>query len=762
VQGVGFRPCVYRYAVENELTGFIINSTKGVTIEVQGSQNQIDNFTTQLKNNPPETSVVYTFNLDYISSIDSEKSFEILFSEESGREKTAGISPDLATCENCIDDIFDIKNHRYNYPFTNCTNCGPRFTIIMDRPYDRQFTSMKEFTMCERCSGEYSDPGDRRFHAQPNACIACGPELKLIYTDKTLLSYPDSIYDRKNCSQTATNTKSLNPQQAPEYSGSPEKIIYAGIDYIDKTSELLKKGKIAAIKGLGGFHFACDPFNSKTLKRIREVKNRPNKAFSIMMSSIKEIKKYCSVSEYEEEALLSSAAPIVLLRKKNNRLEHVSPDNNYLGVMLPFTPLHHLLMDKIPILIMTSANRRDEPIAISDREAEAFLEINIIDFIVTHNRSIVHRCDDSIVHFLGKMKLYIRRSRGYVPNPILVTSVPQQSSISLGGNLKNTFALRRGKKIFLSQHIGDLGDYRNFQYQNSQINDFSRLLEINAEEVRCDAHPGYENYSAHGQHIYHHHAHMLSVMAEHDLKGPSVLGIICDGTGYGTDKSIWGFEFLKNSDNNRSFERMAHLEYFILPGGDRATREIDRIAIALSPEGKALPFSPNRITAIRDLINSGINCPRTSSLGRLFDGIAALTSLTDTVEYEARGAILVQKEAEKIVMTPSERYPAKISTEKSLIEINYDDLIYGVLSDLENKVEISIIAWKFHKWISDSIISVLELLQFDKIVLSGGCFQNLLLCRMVIESLESHKYEYYLNEMVPPNDGGISLGQAFF
>ncbi|MBI9100022.1 MAG: carbamoyltransferase HypF, partial [Spirochaetaceae bacterium] len=601
--------------------------------------------------------------------------------------------------------------------------CGPRFTIIKDRPYDRLYTSMSPFPMCSLCGDEYGNPENRRFHAQPNACSQCGPQLKLIHKDKTEL---------------------------------------AGNNAVHFTAQLLAKGQRAAIKGLGGFHFACDPLNESALSHLRKKKSRPHKSFALMMRDIEQIRKYCHVSAIEEEALLSISAPIVLLKKKNGKLDRVSPDNNYLGVMLPFTPLHHLLMKEIPLLIMTSANKRDEPLAIEDFTVISLMNEGFVDFILTHNREIINRCDDSIIQFVHGKIQFIRRSRGYVPHPVLIQSSSDKAILCMGGNLKNTFALRKGDKIFMSQHIGDLTDYLNYTYQKNQIEDFSRLIDIQPEETRCDAHPSYENYSTNSIHIYHHHAHMLSVMAEYNLRGSEYVGVICDGTGFGTDNSIWGFEFLKNSRDNKTFERIAHLNYFPLPGGEKAIREIDRIAIALTEDKEKLPFSNKRVTLIRNLIQSGINSPMTSSLGRLFDGMAAILGLVETVEYEARGAMILQREAESVINPPETGYATEIRVGERIITIEYRMLMKAVLTDILSDVEVPVIAWKFHKWISDSIISVLQHLSATKIILSGGCFQNTLLTTMVTKALIENDYDVYRNSIVPPNDGGIALGQAYF
>lgn len=723
VQGVGFRPAVYREAMKNELTGFVFNTDKGVTVEVQGREKKISEFSKSLQESPPPAARIDTFISEIILPLKDEEKFSIIFSKNLNRDKTAGISPDLATCPECIAEIKDPRNRRHGYPFANCTNCGPRFTIIRDRPYDRALTTMRDFGMCSTCRKEYEDPENRRFHAQPNACPDCGPTLQIC------------IADGKN--------------------------IRGNNEAFHEAVTLLKAGKTGAIKGLGGFHFVCDPLQSGTVDRLRKNKDRPNKAFALMLAHAELIRRYCLVSPEEEKALTSPAAPIVLLRKKNTALDFISPDNNYLGVMLPFTPLHHLLMDEIPLLIMTSANRHDEPLAVEDREVRSFMEEGLIDFYLSHNREIAHRCDDSIVQFSRSGMQFIRRSRGYVPLPVSTVKESPVTTLSLGANLKNTFALRSGEKIYLSQHMGDLMDYRNLEFQKSQVEDFSRLLDVNSRELRCDAHKYYENYRNDARPVFHHHAHMLSVMAENNLYSEPLTGVICDGTGAGSDETVWGFEFLRTEGDPGTFRRLAHLDVFELPGGEAAIRETDRIAIALAEKLEGLPFTEKRIGSIKSLIKAAINCPETSSLGRLFDGVSALCGLTSVAEYEARGAMLLQREAEKITAEPADRYGTAVTRKGSEFILNHSGLIKEILYDLEKGQEIPRISWKFHRWTADSIIAVLNKLEKTPVILSGGCFQNLLLLEMVEASLDKENYTYYINRIVPPNDGGISLGQAY-
>lgn len=716
VQGVGMRPTIYRYADQFDLSGFVQNDSEGVVIEVQGSETDVTNFCELLINNPPPLAKIDSFEHFEIKKLEESSSFEIISSDSDG-EKDVEISPDIATCEDCLKEIRDPDDRRFSYPFTNCTNCGPRFTIIHDRPYDRPLTSMNEFKMCPDCQKEYDDPKNRRFHAQPNACPVCGPKLSMVM-DNT--------------------------------SGNP----------LVKTITLIEEGKIVAIKGLGGFNIACDPTNIGAINRLREVKNRPNKAFALMMRDIETVKRFCYLNEAQEKILNSSIAPIVLLQKKDQSFEHISPDNNYLGVMLPYTPLHHLLMGVFNFLVMTSANKRDEPIAIDDSEIKDLIEDGVIDDGLTHNREIVHRCDDSIVHFVQDKMQIIRRSRGFVPYPIRVNNSKSSNNLSYGANMKNTFSLKKGDRVYMSQHIGELVDSRNYDYQNDQIEDYKKLLTLDNLDLHCDVHPGYENFDENAKHVYHHHAHAISVMGEHNLLGEEVLGVICDGTGLGTDDNIWGFEFLKVGEDFSKFERLAHLDYFPLPGSDKAIHEIDRIGVALTQhidDLDKIPFENDRIALIRQVIEDGLNCPMVSSLGRLFDGVCSLLGFIDKAEYDARAAIVLQKVAEECLETSfSSDY--SVGFKDGVIE--YKSMILELLDDLKNEEDESYIAYKFHRWVVDSIINVLDVLKIKKVVFSGGCFQNLLLYDLLEKSLAGGEFEYYFNRDVPINDAGISFGQT--
>lgn len=712
VQGVGFRPTVYKYAHAYGITGFVVNTPDGVTIEAEGAGSKLNAFVNEIFQHPPRIARITGSEMEDIP-MKHEMEFVILRSESSGVKSTE-ISPDIAVCKDCTDDIFNKKGRRYLYPFTNCTNCGPRFTIIKDRPYDRRLTSMAGFKMCPECEAEYNDPSNRRFHAQPNACPKCGPQLKLLK---------------------------------------------GGGDPISETIKYLKQGKIVAVKGLGGFNIACDPMNTDTVSRLRKAKQRGRKSFALMMKDVGTVKVFCHVSDNEQKLLLSDVAPIVLLKKKNNTLDHVSPDNNYIGVMLPYTPLHKILFTHIDMLIMTSANKVDEPIATNDAEIAKLIGSKMVDMVLTNNRDVVNRCDDSVVMMVNDNVQVVRRARGFVPVALEVKGANNDDNISLGANLKNTFSIKIGNKIYMSQHIGDLDDLRNYDYQKGQINEFLKLLDFRPKHTNIDAHPGYENYDDKHSKVFHHHAHALSVMGEHDLLGQDVLAVVCDGTGYGTDGKIWGFEFLKIGKDYKKFERAVHLKYFALPGGEKAINEVDRLAISICKNSgvSSVPtVAKERIEVIIKLIDSNINCPLTSSLGRLFDAVAGLCGIIKDVEYEAQAAIMLQKYAEDFKGESGCSYAVSVDD-----EIYYSDMISQLVDDINNGISINEIAYKFHEWVVGSIINVIRKTNPQTVVFSGGCFQNALLCTMIKDVMDKHGFKrYFFNNMVPINDAGISFGQA--
>lgn len=711
VQGVGFRPTVFKLAQQFSLTGTVNNNSQGVTIEVQGDENRVDKFKNCLRNNPPPVARIDSFQVHHLKPI-IEKDFNIIHSQESG-QKNVLISADLATCPQCLNDISDPSNRRYKYPFTNCTNCGPRFSIIKDRPYDRPLTSMSSFEFCSECQHEYTDPSSRRFHAQPNACASCGPQISLLSPSKTPLQ--DAI-------------------------------------------TMLKAGKTLAIKGVGGFNLCVDASNTDAVKKLREKKRRPTKSLALMVSTIEHARKLCHISPLEEQYLCSSAAPITIVRKNGEEFNHISPDNNYLGIILPYTPLHSLLMEHFDTLAFTSANLAGEPIAITDSEVQTMYDNRFIDEALTHNREIIHRSDDSIIQVVGDHVQFIRRSRGFVPLPLLSPIKSNKTFLSLGANMKNTFALSKDNHIFLSQHIGELLDYRNLQYQQSEIEKYKNLLELTPDQIICDMHPQYETYHPEYLKVFHHHAHFLTVLAEHDLLNQEVIGVIADGTGYGEDHSIWGFEFLSNTNGSKNFKRLASLEAFPLIGSEKAISEIDRIGIYLDPA--APHFNAQRVQIIKKLQQQNMNTIMTSSLGRLFDGIASLLNIVQYAEYEAQGAILLQQAAENFQGRTSP-YKCSIQKKERLV-IQITPLVSQIKQDLQKKLSREEMAYKFHLWVVEAIIMVTKELGITKIACSGGCFQNRLLTELLQQKIKTTDITLYLNNEVPPNDAGISFGQIIY
>lgn len=715
VQGVGFRPMVFKLAQQYCLIGFVKNNNDGVKIEIQGTLENAHALIKHLKNHPPQMAKIRTFNVIKINLKEpSEINFTILASSDKDLNHS-DISPDLATCNECLKELFDKKNRRYLYPFINCIHCGPRFSIIHKRPYDRERTSMKAFKMCQQCQEEYDNPSNRRFHAQPNACPQCGPQLSLF------------------------KSKTSNLAEA---------------------IHLLKIGKILAIKSLGGFNICCDSTHKETISRLRIQKHRPYKSFAIMGRNIAVIQNICHVSACEKNILKSAAAPIVLLRKKNSNFDHLSPENNYLAIMLPSTPLHHLIMLHFEFLIMTSANKINEPIAIKNKEMTALLDQQIIDEAIVHNRDIIHRVDDSILQIINDTPQMIRRSRGYCPSPLPLTQHTSTVCLALGSSQKNTFSLRSKNMIFPSQHIGEITDHRNYLFGQNEIINFCQLLEVTPQAIIQDSNNKTDKHPLKQSMLYHHHAHMLSVLAEHNLSGKKTLGLICDGTGVGNNNTIWGFEFLYCHDDIRQFSRWANLTPFPLPGGELAITQIDRIAIGLK-QTHQMPIESNaRNKQLIKMLEHKINSPMTSSLGRLFDGVAALLNVTQQVAYEAQAAIKLQTLAEDFHGTTVSYTVSIQHRSDGSIQINHDKLILEILQDINQQLQLSEMAYKFHLWVVKSIMQVLDKLSFETLVISGGCFQNKLLTMMLLEQLKLKNITSYRNNYIPTNDGGISIGQA--
>ena len=735
VQGVGFRPFVYNLAHQYDLKGEVANTAAGVSIHIEGPPECIEAFETDLAAKcPPLAHIVEISGRS--ETVKPYADFRIGQSRGQAQVSTL-ISPDVSICDDCLGELFDPENRRYLYPFINCTNCGPRYTIIDDIPYDRPKTSMRHFKMCNACQSEYDDPADRRFHAQPNACAECGPFVRLYTNDRQ-----------------------------PVDTDHPVK----------KAADLIRQGQIVALKGLGGFHLVADAENGAAVKRLRNRKQREEKPFAIMSIDLACIRKYADVEPQEEKLLVSIQRPIVLLKKRtpNSIAEDVAPRNKYLGVMLPYTPLHYLLLKNgFTALVMTSANLSEEPIAIDNEDAFERLA-DIADTFLMHNRDIYLRSDDSIVRHTAGHTRYIRRSRGFVPIPVFLDhAVP--SILACGAELKNTICLTKGDKAFISQHIGDLENLATLEFFELTIAHLKRILEISPEIIACDMHPDYlSTQYAKKQHgmqkveVQHHHAHIVSCMAEHKLNG-AVIGLSFDGTGYGKDGAIWGGEVLVTETHQ--FERMSHLAYVPMPGATAAIKEPWRMAISYLHDAFGDNFQDLDLPILKqvdsqkrniivEMIRKGVNAPQTSSLGRLFDGVAAIAGIRHQVNFEGQAAM----ELEMLTAGDApEIYDIKEAMTDAAI-ILPAPIIRGVVRDLQNGLPTSEIGAKFHRTIvalfAEVCMSVRNESKLNRVVLSGGCFQNALLLTGLIKALELHKFEVFTHRQVPANDGGISLGQA--
>jgi hydrogenase maturation protein HypF len=745
VQGVGFRPFVYGLACRLELFGFVKNRVGGVLIEVEGEASSLDHFLAELASKPPPLA-----RIDHVTwerrPIRSDRQFRIEPSEVD-RSGPIFVSPDIATCADCLAEMLDPTDRRYRYPFLNCTNCGPRLTIVTGAPYDRQRTTMAGFTMCAACREEYENPTDRRFHAQPTCCPACGPRLQL-----------------------------LDGQGRPIASADP---------VVSFTAALLA-GQIGALKGLGGYHLACDSRSGTVVSELRRRKHRDEKPFALMVADVEAAEALCEVQPAERELLLSPRRPIVLLRKRpaTEIATEVAPDNPFLGVMLPYTPLHHLLLDameKVP-LVMTSGNRSDEPIAYEDHDATKRLA-GIADLFLTHDRPIRVRCDDSVTRVLDRVELPLRRSRGYAPQSIRLPLECPLPILAVGGQMKGTFALGRDRNAFVSHHLGDLDEYNAFQAFIRDIELYERLFALSPRLVVHDLHPDYASTryavervnaaSESGVHllsVQHHHAHMASCMAEHGLD-ESVIGVSFDGTGYGTDGAIWGGEFLVG--DYARFRRAAHLRYVGMPGGERAIKEPWRMALAHLIDARAdtklmskrLP--PQAIRTVAKLLERRFNTAFTSSAGRLFDAVTSLAGVRDRVSFEGQAAMELEWLAEKVA--PDGNYSFDIAESPDYEEtqmvftVDTRPLVRDVARDAIHGIEAALIARRFHSTMVEVIASVCCRLRqttgLEAVALSGGVFMNVLLTREASKRLTSEGFRVYRHRLVPPNDGGLSLGQ---
>ena len=815
VQGVGFRPFIYRLATELNLMGWVNNSVSGVLIEVEGFRDVLEQFQYRILKEKPPQSEIQSLDAVWLPMVGYSQ-FEIHVSESKNHsQKTAIVLPDLSTCSDCLQDIFDPENRLYQYPFTNCTNCGPRYSIIRDLPYDRNHTTMATFTMCSDCQNEYNHPLNRRFHAQPNACPICGPQLELWDKNGKVIA-------------------SLNPA-------------------LKQAADIIISGQILALKGLGGFHLIVDARNETAVQNLRQRKRRPAKPLAVMYPNLEQVKQDCLVSKLEEKLLSSAAAPIVLLGQIAARISpSVAPKNPYLGVMLPYTPIHHLLLAQLNFpIVATSGNFANEPICID--EAEVVNRLNTIaDFFLVHNRPIVRPIDDSIVRIIANQEMVLRRARGYAPLPISLPdsigadrfplyqtnfSLAQSSDLSiekpikilaLGGHLKSTIAIAFNQKVFLSQHIGDLENPPALAAFQEVINSLSSIYDFEPNIIVCDAHPDYystqfaEKLSQQNQYpivrVQHHIAHVFAVIAEHNLQ-PPLLGIAWDGTGYGLDGTIWGGEFFQVTET--IIKRIASCRPFPLPGGDKAVFEPRRIALGLLYElwGNNIfnsginlefmeSFKPQELKILQTMLNRELNTPLTSSVGRLFDGVAGLLGICQKVSFEGEAAMTLEFAIEGLEtdeyypfawfdppQPPLERGENRRDFESSqhILErgenrrdfdppqpplergenmdnmsyncryyLNWELIIKGILEDKINQKPINLISAKFHNSLVESVVEIGKKLGEKTITLSGGCFQNKYLIERTISRLCQEEFQVYWSQKNPPNDGGLALGQAAF
>jgi len=734
VQGVGFRPYVYRLAHECGLAGSVLNDSAGVDIEVQGSPESVRSFLNRLRPEAPPLSRIVTFDVSELSP-NGDRNFCIVLSHGTQEQKVL-ISPDVAICPDCLREMLDPADRRYKYPFINCTNCGPRFTIVRDIPYDRPLTSMSVFPMCAECQREYEDPANRRFHAQPNACWKCGPQVELWdSTGKPLL----------------------------------------GRDPIGEAVARIRAGEIVAIKGLGGFHLAVDATNNEAVERLRQRKRRFEKPLAIMVPDVHTAEMFCILNDEIRSTMQCVQRPIVLAPRREGTAiaASVAPGIHELGVFLPYTPLHYLIFaaGQFEALVMTSANLSEEPIAIDNQEALARLG-NIADWFLVHNREILIRSDDSVVRVAKDKTRQIRRSRGFVPMPVFLDrEVP--SVLAVGGELKNTICLTRAKTAFLSQHVGDLENAESFGFFQETVEHLSRILEIEPKAIAYDLHPGYLSSQWALQQsdirligVQHHHAHIASCMAENHLDD-KVIGFSLDGTGYGTDGHIWGGEVLVA--DFAGFDRAFHFDYVPLPGGAAAIHEPWRMALSYLHHHYGadfwnfdIPFlkalDRKKADIVVSMIEKKLNSPLTSSCGRLFDAVAALLGIRNTVSYEGQAAI--QLENTMSFETDAAAYSLEISNGLIKTKPLFDEL----LRDLSAGIPTGQISRRFHNGLINGFVTIArrlrDLHKLDRVCLSGGTFQNFYLAENLVQELESAGFQVFTQSEVPCNDGGLSLGQA--
>jgi hydrogenase maturation protein HypF len=743
---VGFRPFIYRLANSCRLSGWVMNTPSGVVLEVQGPQQDIDGFARAIPEQAPPLAVISSLHIEEIAPVVSHSPSRrgagvreaFIIKESGGVGSDIQIAPDGDVCPDCLAELFDKNDRRYRYPFINCTNCGPRFTIIKAVPYDRPFTTMADFPMCDDCRAEYQDPGQRRFHAQPNACPVCGPQVTLL-----------------DASGRKVAAEPLNAAIA-----------------------LLKEGKILAIKGLGGYHLAVDAANEAAVQELRRRKKRDEKPFALMSPELSDVAEYAVFDGTEAKLLSGPERPIVLLKKRegNRMAPLVAPANGYFGVMLPYTPLHHLLLrGNFTALVMTSGNLSDEPISYLDDEALQRLQ-PLADFFLTHNREIHTRTDDSVIRVFRGNPIFLRRSRGYAPRLINLPEIGK-NVLAVGAELKGVVCLTNRNKAFLSQHIGDLQNAATLSSMEKTVEHLERVLKIEPEVVAYDLHPDYlstgfalslEKLPKVG--VQHHHAHMASCMAENGLEGDAI-GVILDGTGYGSDGTIWGGEFLVGG--YAGFRRKGHWRALPLPGGDAAVREPYRMALSYLYAAfgdqlfdLALPCVGQVSVAERRLflkmLERRINSPLTSSCGRLFDAVAALIGVRARVSYEGQAAIELEALAESAEAAGS--YSYLVDSVEGCYVTDFSPMIRAIVTELEAGTPKSVIARSFHNTVAAAVTETCRLIRdergLDRVALSGGVFQNKLLSETVFTLLAERGFQVFTQRLAPPNDGGIALGQA--
>jgi len=728
VQGVGFRPFVYRLAVELEICGQVLNNPAGVAVEAEADRHTLELFLKRLRTETPPAARIYSLEFSFHQPV-GYSDFQICHSDDGG-EKMFTLLSDIAACADCLAEIQDPTERRFAYPFTNCTQCGPRFTIMTDIPYDRPNTSMKGFSLCANCVAEYENPQDRRFHAQPLACASCGPQLTYLLQSGETVDCPDPLA---------------------------------------RAVEDILAGLIVAVKGLGGFHLIADARNSTALKRLRRLKTREYKPFAVMFPDLTMVKKHCFVNSSEEILLTGAEAPIVLLEKKpdSDLPDVIAPGNPSLGCMLPYTPLHFLMLAKLSIpVVATSGNLVDEPICTD--ENEAVHRLAFADTLLVHDRPIVRHADDSVVRVVDEQVVMLRRARGYAPLPFFTGGRKLPRMLATGADLKNAIAISQNDSIVMSQHIGDLEAPEAFDAFQSVIVDFKKLFSWTPDVVATDMHPSYFSHRyAHAFardadipliEVQHHHAHMAACMFENHLEG-DVLAVTWDGTGYGTDGTIWGGEFLKGS--YASCERVAHFLPFGLAGADAAVREPRRCALGVIAETKQdvyenlclqEMFTPDELKGMMSMLASGINAPLTTSAGRLFDAVSAICGICRHSTFEGQAAMMLEHAAGGELGEP---YPFKLSETDGALVLDWRPAIACIIREKDARI----VARRFHTTLVEMIRAIAAFVGCSRVVLSGGVFQNALLLAQTRRALLNDGFEVYSHQRIPPNDGGIALGQ---